>query len=507
MRESLTKEWATIERKNHHGLRMMIDSPGYFCRRGSLNLAGLIGGVVVLLLFARCAVYSRMSTSADTVRSGGHFPDIGALSVLASEMFHPALAPVSLRPAESLSPDGAAVLAVLLNPSLRGIRDHLGLSRAQLFDVGLLPNPELTSDRDEPLAADSSGRVNAFGLELTRDVTTLIHGASRKAGASPPKEAIVLEVAWQEWQVAQAAKAAAYQLASLQSQIVLAERTYQGAAHNLTLAHHAFTEGSMTATDFGDAQATNRLAREKLVDRDKQADRQRAQLRQLLGLPIDAPIRVRNDLELPSTIEPATAPGLLQGLEQRRLDLLALRRGCESREAGVRAAILEQFPKIRIQPTISRDSAGKRTTGYGLAIELPIFDRNQGKTASGQATRQQLIDEYLIRLVEAQSDLAVIVSVIQFTKVQIAAAESAETTLGRSVEHGETALSDGRTDPLNSSAAWIDRVGTQMKIAELKGKLSQAMVALELTTGFYHIPKPNPVPPNPTTVLWEESTQ
>ena len=100
----------------------------------------------------------------------------------------------------------------------------------------------------------------------------------------------------------------------------------------------------------------------------------------LLGLPADSQIRLSKNLSLPARFTlPHTS--LLEGLEQRRLDLLALRRGYDSQEEAVRAAVLAQFPRITIGPTISRDTDNLRTTGFGINIELPIFNRQQGKIA------------------------------------------------------------------------------------------------------------------------------
>jgi hypothetical protein len=52
-------------------------------------------------------------------------------------------------------------------------------------------------------------------------------------------------------------------------------------------------------------------------------------------------------------------------------------------------------------------------------------------------------------------------------------------------------LADGRTDALIYYAAWNDFINAQTKVFALKGQLARAVVALELATGFYEIPKPD----------------
>ena len=477
-----------------------------FCRRAAVWKASLIGGVVTVFLIGGCATYHPMPLTQDAVHAKLQPPDMAELRILASEINHPILHPVELKPNEGLSPDGAAVLAVLLNPSLRAVRDQRALSSAQLLDAGLLPNPELTYSLDVPTGGDTAGRVNAYGLELNWDVTSLISRASRIGEAKARKEAIDLDIAWQEWQVAQAAKAAVYQLVSLQNQIALAEQVYQRMAQNLAHIQKAVADGSMTANARNAAQAANRQANENLLDLERQADQQRLQLRRLMGLPTDAQIRLSKDINLPPQVELPTGTTLLEGLEQRRLDLLALRRGYDSQEAAVQVAIMEQFPRIGIGPTISRDTDNIRTTGFNLNIELPVFNRNQGKIAREQATRQKLFDEYVNRVFEAHSDIELLLSGIRFTNEQIAAAQAAEPDLGRLVENYRAALADGRTDALIYYTAWNDLVSTQTKVFALKGQLAQAVVALQLATGFYEIPKPSQLPATAPTEPKEERT-
>jgi cobalt-zinc-cadmium efflux system outer membrane protein len=494
MRETLEKEILQYEPEEERRESINGRFPLRFRRRGLMWKAALVAGVGVVFLIGGCATYRSMPITSEAVRVRLQPPDMAELRILASEINHPILHPVELKAGEGLSPDGAAVLAVLLNPSLRAVRDQRLLSNAQLLDAGLLPNPELTYSLGVPTGGDTAGRVNAYGLGLSWDVTSLISRASRMGEAKAGKAAVDLDIAWQEWQVAQAGKAAVYELVSLKNRIALAEQASQQMAQNLMRIQKAVAEGLMTANALNAAQAASRQANENLLGLEKQADQQRLHLRRLLGLPADRQIRLSTHIHLPSLVELPSVTTLLDGLEQRRLDLLALRRGYDSQEEAVRAAILEQFPRITIGPTISRDTDNVRTTGFGLNIQLPIFNRNQGRIARERATRQKLFDEYVNRVFEARSDIGLILSGMRFTNKQIATAQEAETDLARLVESYRAALAGGRTDALIYYGAWNDLVSAQMKVLALKGQFAQALVALELATGFYEIPKPGRSP-------------
>jgi cobalt-zinc-cadmium efflux system outer membrane protein len=491
--ESLQSE--ILERKNVEG---RLYNAMILWRKGWVLIA--------FMALSGCAAYAPRPITADAVQAKLPTPDMAELRILASEISHPILKPVDMRPDQGLYPDGAAVLAVMLNPSLRAIRDQRLLSSAQLLDAGLLPNPELSYSLEMPIGSDTAGRINAYGLGLSWEVTSLIARGAKTGRAKKSKEAVDLDIAWQEWQVAQAAKAAVYQLAALQNLSAQAEQACLLLGQNLADIQRALAVGDLTVKALNTAQAANSQANANLLDLKKQADQQRLQLMRLIGLPTDTQIRLGKGVELPSQVELPTYATLLEGLEQRRLDLVGLRRGYESQEAAVRVAILEQMPRITIGPTMSRDSDSMRAAGFGLNIELPIFNRNQGKIAIERATRQKLLDEYVNRIFEAQSDIKMLLSDIRFTNKQIAAAQASEVNLGGLVENYRVALTDGRIDALLYYTARKDLVSARMKVFSLKGQLARAVVALELVTGFYEIPQPVQALVNASTTLKGENT-
>ena len=90
---------------------------------------------LVLVTVSGCATYHPMPITEESASTKLHPPDMAQVRVLAREIKHPILHPVELKADEGLSPDGAAVLAVLLNPSLRAVRDQRALSDAQILGV------------------------------------------------------------------------------------------------------------------------------------------------------------------------------------------------------------------------------------------------------------------------------------------------------------------------------------------------------------------------------------
>jgi len=102
----------------------------------------------------------------------------------------------------------------------------------------------------------------------------------------------------------------------------------------------------------------------------------------------------------------------------------------------------------------ARDTGGVGTVGISTSIDLPFFDRNQGRIAEERATRKQLFDEYAARVASARSDVATIMSSIHFLRRQIAAVEGAVRSRREVVDryHQAFELATGRTWSPSTSA-------------------------------------------------------
>ena len=176
---------------------------------------------------------------------------------------------------------------------------------------------------------------------------------------------------------------------------------------------------------------------------------------------------------------------MTNGLEERRLDLLALKKGYESQEEKLRAAILAQFPKIGIGFNRLSDTSNVHTLGPAVTVDLPIFDRGQGSIALERATRQRLRDEYINRVFEARSDIATALADIHSLEEEIAAAESALPVLQHQVDVYGTAIAQGNTDAFSYYSAQNNLNQKTIQILKLKQQLIETRIALELAAGRY----------------------
>lgn len=430
-------------------------------------------------------------------------PSPQVLRVQADALKHPILPATKEDLSEGLSPDGAAVVAVLMNPSLRSARSKRSLADAQILQAGILPDPEFSFGHDLPYSPRGQGLIGAFDLGLNWEMTQLISRPARVKAAQAGRAAVDLDIAWQEWEVAQAAKLAVYKLRSQQERLALSEELFQRLRENTALVRQAVEKRLMTEQDLAAAEAAENQAEAALLDVKKDLRERHYALVQAMGLPADTPVTLRRGIVLPTKLTVPKASELVKDMDQRRLDLVALRRGYDSQDQTLQAAILGQFPKIGIGPRLGRDTGNVKTIGYSASVTLPIFDRNQGVIAQEKATRQQLFDEYVNRVFEARSEIARLVANVESINEQIRVSRAAQPALVRLLETYRKASERGQADLLSYYTAWNNVTSNRLETLSLQTDLVETQIALELAAGLYRLEALRTAPATPGATMRE----
>jgi outer membrane protein TolC len=432
-----------------------------------------------------CARYEPQPLTDEGVNRALQTPSLKALRIAASQIQHPLLRGIELHPERGISPDEAAVIAVLVNPALRAERDRRGLAAAQVLQAGILPNPTLSYSRDTVVGGNTAGTVSAYGITGSWDLTGLITRNVKVASAEAGARSVDLDVAWTEWQTAQAAKTTLFRIVALEEELGHSRAVERSLRESADTLKQAVDRHEKTDLDFATAASSSVDAQGNTLALEQEIDKQRLGLKKLLGLPPSAPLRLRSGLYLPTHLEVPSSESLVADVQHRRLDLLALEQGYSSQEQTVRTSILAQFPKIGISGSRLSDTTNVHTLGFGITIDLPIFDRNQGNISIERATRQKLYDEYTNRIFEARSEIAAAIADIRSLNRQIAALESALPVLQRLVDVSKAAYDAGSTDALSYFQARNDLQLKTLQVVKLKQQLLETGVALEIASGRY----------------------
>ncbi len=230
-----------------------------------------------------------------------------------------------------------------------------------------------------------------------------------------------LDTAWQEWQVAEGARQAAYDVVALRRQLAAA-RTLAGDLDRIAAGtHDALDKHDLTATDAAAADAAAGEAKISVaaIERDL-ADAELA-MRRALGVSPDESVPLDERLKLPMHLDVPDAgrilarpPGRASHRSRRTTPWLSSPGGDGSQRDSP-----GQFPKIGLGVVNTRDTGNFLTLGPALTIDLPVFDHNQGVIAGEKATRQQLFDEYHTRWFEARNDISRSVATVRAVDEQL----------------------------------------------------------------------------------------
>jgi outer membrane protein, heavy metal efflux system len=448
---------------------------GCFARWPALSLFGLAAAL------AGC--YHAQPLTLEGVNRLLAPPTYETVRVQAKSLGHPLVRSVEFDDRDGLSPDEAAILAVLANPSLRAARDERGVSAAQVLQAGILPNPSLSSEGEFPQHAP--GEVNGYTLDVVWDVTSLVTVAANVDAARATEASVELDIAWQEWQVAQSARMSVYRCLALEAQLAAAEKIAERQRESLKTVDAAVEKNFKTQIEQGAAQASALEAEATVLDIRGSLRTERLALNKSLGLPPEATVVFQKDVPLVPRLALPSAAELMKGMEDRRLDLVALRHGYDSQESALRAAVLAQFPKIEVGIHHARDSGNFYSLGPLVTVALPIFDRSQGQIAIEKATRQKLYDEYANRVFEARSEIAVALAEVDSCMAKLAHAEAALPVLEAGAKSLKEAFEVGHVDVLSYYSALNDLDMKHLDVLKLKAELADLQIALEIASGRY----------------------
>jgi outer membrane protein, heavy metal efflux system len=451
--------------------------------------------ILLFLLLAGCASYRPLPLPEQA-----HL----AADVSALRRSLPAAKGVPLRvidPAKGLEPDDVAILAVLNDPGLQATRARLQVAGAQVFAAGLLPDPQLSASVDHP-APGGVGLVNGASLGLGLDLTPLITRQARLDAARAGRAQVNLEVLWQEWQVTQQARSLAVHFQLEQRQLGLLREMVRLDATRYEDSQRALEAGDITVDESGADLVALADAQRQVSDLEQTHAGTDLALHRLLGLAPDAPLPLAGP---PSQVPPAPAQvrRYLALLPQRRPDLLALQAGYASQEAGVRAAILAQFPSVSVGISRARDTSRVYTSGFSIGLNLPLFSGNRGAIAAERATRAQLRAEYLARLDGAVSDVDRLLRLDDILSRAMALADQTVPELKRQVDLARPAFQAGDIDArsyLAIESAWyakrLERIGLEQSLWDERLAL-QTLLALPAAEVTEHPAAADALPPQP----------
>lgn len=453
-----------------------------------------------LVLIAGCQSYTRRPLTNGIVTQELTVPVWKNLQMRLSRLKVPWRLTTRLRPDHGLTAGEAAVLTLILNPDLKAITDQRGIADANLLQAGILSNPVLSENTDFVTGGFRTDTFTGYGLGLDWNLTQLIAYRNHVAAARYQKGAIDLNIGWQQWQYAMAARIDFWRYYSTEAQLHEARLAYRELAKNEHIQREAYARGLSTLLDLSAATTSAQQAQSLVLKLGESSKQAKFALLRMLGLPGYTIIHISRTSHLPHELILPPLALLHKLMLTHRLDLAALRKGYQSQDEKLRQAVLEQFPKVNIGFRQASDTTNVHTTGFGVSVDLPIFDRNQGRIAIARATRKMLFDQYLARVFDARSQLELAEENILALQARVTSQSRAIEALSRLEEIYSQALKQGSADVVTYYRLVNHLISQRIKLIKLREQLEENRIALELAAGVI-IPRHYRSPPQLTTEL------
>src|SRR5258708_1861442 len=203
------------------------------------------GVVAALALLGGCANYSspRLREPAAVLAA----QDQSLILADARKIDRPYLKPEAIDLSAPLSPNALGILAVLLNPDLKALRAKTGVTDAQAFAAGLLPDPTFQASFDKILSGPDP--YNGLGAQIGFDLAQLRTRAATRASSEASKRQVRLDLAWAEWQAAGQARLLGVRILALTDQLAIARTSAEAAERLFEASRPAAGPGDISGVD------------------------------------------------------------------------------------------------------------------------------------------------------------------------------------------------------------------------------------------------------------------
>lgn len=278
-----------------------------------------------------------------------------------------------------LSVDRAVEIALANNRDLLATLEGLGVARADLIAASTVRNPVFDGELRFP-----GGPSNPFELAVTQTLVDLFQLSKRRALGQAAFEAARLRVSGSVLGFAAEVRMNYYTLQAAQ-QVLGEQRTITAAAEaSAGLARRQHEAGNISDLDLENEQAVYERAKLDLARAELDELQSRERLLADLGAQQTLP------LKLPVQAQPA-AGDRERSLEEveaaipRRLDVSLAQAELEAARRALPLARSSAYDALALGVHHDREADGQTSTGPGVTLPIPLFDRGLAGRTRGAA--------------------------------------------------------------------------------------------------------------------------
>lgn len=297
----------------------------------------------------------------------------------------------------------AARLTLLRNPELAASAKEIGALEGAALQAGLLRNPELTIDTEDIGASRDLGMQRFTTIRLGQVIELGGKRQARATAASLAQEIAQQDHEAKRWEMLARVANEFTDVLAAQARSRLAEDSVKLAQDVATATGKRVQAGKAPPIEETKAKVALSTARIELEQARRELIASRKRLSLMWGNPTPQFAQALGDLAAMTTLPP------FETLAERVRTGPAAARGAKSvaqRQAMLQLEQARRVPDITLSAGVRRYAQfGDNTMLVGVAIPLPLFDRNQGNLREAYQRLDKAEDEQAANGLRLQSEL------------------------------------------------------------------------------------------------------
>jgi outer membrane protein TolC len=228
-----------------------------------------------------------------------------------------------------------------------------------------------------------------------------------------------------------------------------------------------------------------RLALQKLrldrADARRQSAEARSRLAEAVGVPVAALEGVGLEFDL-TKVDGGSGELLNAEARQRalasRVEVLQAISEYAAAEAGLHLETAKQYPDVHLNPGYQLDD-GKNKAAFGVSVELPVLNQNQGPIGEAKARRAAAAARIEATQAGVIADVDRATATFRVAEMSVNEAEQFMAVQRKQVETVEQQYKAGGADRVDLLAAQLDLAASEAAVLDGQTKRQQAVGALE----------------------------
>ena len=292
----------------------------------------------------------------------------------------------------SYSIDELIEIAIKESPQLKAFKAGVDISKGELVQASLYPNPEIEGEglRGKALGGESkSGKE--YNFILSQPFEWPLKRFYRKKVAGKDVDIAKLELEEFKLDLTAQVKTIFYEILKLQKELILSKENLSDLEKVLSSIKVKVESGEASEFELIKAQVEVLRAEKEFKRAENKIIISKSNLNSLLGKSLSEGFDVSGELKIPA--EQYDEIFLFDLALKRQPLLLQKESGLQKQQYNISFQKNNRFPDISLKTIFARE-IDKRSFGFGLSLPLPLWNRNQGEIAKASAEERKAKEEF-----------------------------------------------------------------------------------------------------------------